>query len=48
MLELAVKDIKKSIIGNAWVAQLVKHLTLDVSAGHDLTVPEIKPHGALL
>ena len=28
----------------AWVAQLVKHQTLDFSSGHDLTVHEFKPH----
>ena len=27
----------------AWVAQLVKHLTLDLSSGHDLMVGGIKP-----
>ena len=27
----------------AWVAQSVKHLTLDFSSGHDLTVCEIEP-----
>ena len=26
-----------------WVAHLVKHLTFDLSSGHDLTVPEIEP-----
>ena len=26
-----------------WVAQSVKHLTLDFSSGHDLTVREFKP-----
>ena len=31
-------------IRGAWVAQLVKGLTLDFSSGHDLTVPGIKPH----
>ena len=29
----------------AWVAQLVKHLTLDfVGSGHDLMLCEIEPH----
>ena len=28
----------------AWVAQSVKHLTLDFSSGHDLTVHEFEPH----
>ena len=27
----------------AWVAQLVKHLTLDFGSGHDLAVSEFKP-----
>ena len=27
-----------------WVAQLVKHLTLGLSLGHDLTVCEFEPH----
>ena len=26
-----------------WMAQLVKHLTLDFGSGYDLTVIEIKP-----
>ena len=29
---------------DAWVAQLVKHLTLDFGSGHDLRVREIEPH----
>ena len=28
---------------STWMVQLVKHLTLDVSSGHDLTVEEFKP-----
>ena len=31
----------------AWVAQSVKHLTLDFSSGHDLMVHEIEPHCGL-
>ena len=31
----------------AWVAQLVKHPTLDFSSGHDLTVCETEPHVGL-
>ena len=27
-----------------WVAQLVEHLTLDFSPGHDLIVYDIQPH----
>ena len=30
--------------GGAWVAQSVKHLTLDLSPDHDLRVCEIEPH----
>ena len=29
---------------SAWVAQFVKHLTLDFSSSHDLTVGGLKPH----
>ena len=32
-----------SIHWAAWVAQLVKHLTLDLSSGPDLTVHEFEP-----
>ena len=44
-------------VGGAWVAQLIKHPTLDFCSGHDLTVCEIEPcvglclhwqHGACL
>ena len=39
----------KVIIGRgAWVAQSVKHLTLDFSSGHDLMVREIKPHDLII
>ena len=31
-----------------WVAQSVKHPTLDFSAGHDLTVHEFMPHIGIL
>ena len=30
-------------IRSTWVAQSVKHPTLDLGSGHDLTVYEIKP-----
>ena len=30
--------------GHAWVAQSVKHLTLDFGSGHDLTIREFEPH----
>ena len=39
-----IKEIKKKTVGGAWVAQLVKCLTLDFGSGHDLTVCEIRPH----
>ena len=29
---------------DAWVAQLIKHLTLDFSSGHDLMVHGFKSH----
>ena len=35
---------KKSFQGGAWVAQSVKHPTLDFDSGHDLTVREFKLH----
>ena len=31
----------------AWVAQLVKHPTLDFSSGHDLMVHEFEPNMGL-
>ena len=34
----------KKEYGVAWVAQSVKHPTLDFSSGHDLTVQELQPH----
>ena len=36
--------ILRSNFGGAWVAQLVKHLILDLSSSHDLTGLEIEPH----
>ena len=30
-----------------WVTQSVKHVTLDFSSGHDLTISEIKPYFGL-
>ena len=33
--------------GGAWVAQSVKHLTLDFASGHDLTVLEFEPYFGL-
>ena len=40
------KGIKVKIRG-AWVAQLVKRPTLDLSSGHDLLVPKIELHNGL-
>ena len=34
---------KAQYLRTAWVAQLVKGLTLDFSSGHDLTVGGVKP-----
>ena len=34
---------KKNEILGAWVAQSVKHLTLDLGSGHDLAVHKIRP-----
>ena len=31
-------------ISSAWVAQSIKHSTLDFGSGHDLMVHEIEPH----
>ena len=30
--------------GGAWVAQLIKHLTVDFGSGRDFNVDEVKPH----
>ena len=35
------------ILRGAWVAQSVKHVTLDLSSGYDLTVCEFKPRMGL-
>ena len=40
---LSFKLIKYDNYQGAWVAQSVKHLTLDFSSGHNLTVPGIEP-----
>ena len=34
--------LKPIMLWDAWVAQSVKHPTLNVGSGHDLTVPEIE------
>ena len=36
--------VLNGILRGSWVAQSVKHLTLDFSSGHDLTVREFKLH----
>ena len=33
--------------GGTWVAQSVKHSTLDFGSGHDLTVGKFEPHVGL-
>ena len=38
------KTKNKTNLRRAWVVQLVKHMTLDFSSGHDLTVYETRPH----
>ena len=40
-------SILKSQFRGAWVAQSVKHPTLDFISGHDLTVHEFKPEDRL-
>ena len=35
---------RKTKDGGVWVAHLVKRPILDFGSGHDLTVPEFKPH----
>ena len=42
-MNMKKNEIKNTIQGT-WVAQLVKHPSLDFGSGHDLMVPEIKPH----
>ena len=37
-------ELKRHYARGAWVPQLVKHLTLDFSSGHDLMAHEFKPH----
>ena len=37
------RKIRKNIGKGAWVAQSVKHPTLDFSSGHDLTVVRLSP-----
>ena len=39
--------IKRTRAGGAWVAQSVKHLTLDVDSGHDLEVRGFEPQVGL-
>ena len=37
-------NFKKQLNRSIWVAQSVKHPTLDLGSGHDLMAPEIEPH----
>ena len=37
-------NLLKILSWGAWVAQLVKHLTLDFGSGCDVTVHEFEPH----
>ena len=37
-------SVSNSFIRGTWVAQSVKHLTLDFGLGHDLTVCEFESH----
>ena len=39
-----IRAYVKSVSWGTWVAQSVKHLTLDFGSGHDLTVHEFEPH----
>ena len=39
--------VKKELSQNAWVAQSVKRLTLDLGSGRDLTVHQFKPGAGL-
>ena len=41
---LLAKAYKNIGVWGAWVAQSVKHLTLDLGSGHDLMVHEFEPH----
>ena len=43
-LERICFNIIKTIYGDTWMAQLVKHPTLNFSSGHDLTVHNFKHH----
>ena len=46
-LPTVITGFKKSTFGGAWVAQLIKRLTLDFGPGHDLRVWDRAPHWAL-
>ena len=39
--------MKKLLSRGAWMAQSVKHLTLDIGSGHNLMVCGIEPHVGL-
>ena len=38
------QSLKLRLLSGPWVAQSVKHQSLDFSSDHALTVPEFKPH----
>ena len=40
----SVEDLNRINSWDAWVAQLVKYLTLDFGSGHDPMFPEFEPH----
>ena len=42
-IPFTVSVVKNIASGGTWVAQWVKHPTLDFSSGHDLPVCEIEP-----
>ena len=43
----SVEDLNRINSWDAWVAQLVKYLTLDFGSGHDLMVCETEPYEGL-
>ena len=38
---------KNEILRGAWLAQSIKHPTLDFGSGQDLTIRELEPHAGL-
>ena len=41
------EELKSWLSWGAWIAQLVRHPTIDFSSGHELTVREFQPHVGL-